>query len=407
MRFEELLDRHERGELTQAEAAEMLGMWERTFRRWRERYREEGAAGLARPADRQAVAAAGGGEEIARMLGLYAELYGGFTVKHFHEQLVKRHDYQLGYTVTRLALQAAGLVKPAPRRGGASQEAAAPAAAGDDAAPGRRAPRLAGGPAGARPGGHARRCDERDLLGLPGRGGGHRVELSGAGRGDRATTACSARSTPTAAATTSTRPRPASRVDDEQPTQVGRALAQLGIEHIAAYSPQARGRSERAFRTLQDRLPKELALAGITDDRGRQPPGIARASTCRSTTPASRSRAEQAGSAFVADRAGAVARHPLPPGEPPGRQRQHRELARPRPADPAEPAAAALRPRHRARCTNIPTARSRSSGARTVSPTSRRTRRTQTWLRDPLRRRLRSGQRCRVAHTTTTTEAVN
>jgi hypothetical protein len=49
-------------------------------------------------------------------------------------------------------------------------------------------------------------------------------------------------------------------------TQVGRALAQLGIEHIPAYSPEARGRSERAFRTLQDRLPKELALAGITDD---------------------------------------------------------------------------------------------------------------------------------------------
>jgi hypothetical protein len=47
-------------------------------------------------------------------------------------------------------------------------------------------------------------------------------------------------------------------------TQVGRALKQLGVEHIAAYSPQARGRSERAFRTLQDRLPKELALAGIT-----------------------------------------------------------------------------------------------------------------------------------------------
>ncbi len=48
-----------------------------------------------------------------------------------------------------------------------------------------------------------------------------------------------------------------------QLTQVGRALAQLGIEHIAAYSPEARGRSERAFRTLQDRLPKELRLAGI------------------------------------------------------------------------------------------------------------------------------------------------
>ena len=55
------------------------------------------------------------------------------------------------------------------------------------------------------------------------------------------------------------------KVDKTRPTQVGRAVAQLGIEHIAAYSPQARGRSERAFETHQGRLPQELALAGITD----------------------------------------------------------------------------------------------------------------------------------------------
>jgi hypothetical protein len=55
------------------------------------------------------------------------------------------------------------------------------------------------------------------------------------------------------------------RVDKSRPTHVHRALQQLGITLIAAYSPEARGRSERAFRTLQDRLPKELALAGITD----------------------------------------------------------------------------------------------------------------------------------------------
>ena len=53
-------------------------------------------------------------------------------------------------------------------------------------------------------------------------------------------------------------------VDRENPTQVGRALTHLGVEHIAAYSPEARGRSERMFRTLQDRLVKELALASIT-----------------------------------------------------------------------------------------------------------------------------------------------
>ena len=59
-------------------------------------------------------------------------------------------------------------------------------------------------------------------------------------------------------------PEAGGKVDKDNPTQVGRALAQLGIELIPAYSPQARGRSERMFATLQDRLPKELALAGIT-----------------------------------------------------------------------------------------------------------------------------------------------
>ena len=55
------------------------------------------------------------------------------------------------------------------------------------------------------------------------------------------------------------------KVDKDNPTQVGRALAQLGIELIPAYSPEARGRSERMFGTLQKRLPQELRLAGITD----------------------------------------------------------------------------------------------------------------------------------------------
>ena len=50
------------------------------------------------------------------MLGLFRDRYADFTVKHFHEQLVKRHDYLLGYTVTKVHLQRAGLVRPAPRR---------------------------------------------------------------------------------------------------------------------------------------------------------------------------------------------------------------------------------------------------------------------------------------------------
>jgi hypothetical protein len=62
-----------------------------------------------------------------------------------------------------------------------------------------------------------------------------------------------------------TTPEVGGKVDKSRPTEVGRALRQLGIDHIAAYSPEARGRSERAFGTLQGRLVNELKLAGITD----------------------------------------------------------------------------------------------------------------------------------------------
>ena len=115
MRFADVLGRTERSELSQMEAAELLGISERTFRRWRDRHRDDGAAGLAdrrlAPSLRRAPVA-----EIERMLGLYRELYRGFTVKHFHEQLGKRHDYTLGYTVTKVHLHRAGLVAPATKR---------------------------------------------------------------------------------------------------------------------------------------------------------------------------------------------------------------------------------------------------------------------------------------------------
>ena len=68
------------------------------------------------------------------MLGLYQERYAGFTVKHYHEQLQKRYHYKLGYTVSRLTLQGAGLVRPAPRRSAHRKEAAAAADGGHDAA---------------------------------------------------------------------------------------------------------------------------------------------------------------------------------------------------------------------------------------------------------------------------------
>jgi transposase len=115
MRFLDLLGRTERSELTQMEAAELLGVCKRTFRRWRDRHREDDETGLLdlrlRPSPRRAPV-----REIERMLGLYRELYRGFTVKHFHEQLGKRHNYTLGYTVTKLHLHRSGLVTPAKTR---------------------------------------------------------------------------------------------------------------------------------------------------------------------------------------------------------------------------------------------------------------------------------------------------
>jgi transposase len=262
MRFEELLDRHERGELSQVEAAEMLGIGERTFRRWRDRLREEGPAGLrdrriGKPSSRRA-----GAEEIVRMLGLYEASYSDFTVKHFHEQLVKRHHYKLGYTVTRLALHGAGLVRPAPRRSAHRKKRARRPMAGmmlhQD---GSRHEWLAGQPAldlivtldDATSAIYSAFLVEEEGTQSSFRGLAEAIERHGlfcelyTDRGSHYFHT----------------PKAGEPVSKTVRTQVGRALAQLGIRHIAAYSPEARGRSERAFRTLQDRLPKELKLAGI------------------------------------------------------------------------------------------------------------------------------------------------
>lgn len=302
MRFEALLGRHESGELSQAEAGEMLGVTERTFRRWRDRWQEAGAEGLV---DRRIGRVSGrraGVAEIELMLGLYVERYSDFTVKHFHEQLVKRHGYKLGYTVTRLCLQSAGLVRAAPRRSA-----------------------------------HRKKRARRPLPGMMLHQDASRFAwLGGDVQHDLVVTLDDATSAIYSAflvaeeGTASTlrglgevigrhglfcelytdrgshyfyTPKAGEAVSRRQPTQVGRALAQLGIGHIAAYSPEARGRSERAFRTLQDRLPKELRLAGITTVEAANAwlaeHYLAQHNVAFAVAP------EQEGTAFVPDRMGA------------------------------------------------------------------------------------------------------
>ncbi len=90
MRFESLLDRHECGKLSQIEAADMLGITERKFRRWRDQLWDEGPVGLpdrgiGEPSSRRAAV-----EKILRMLDLYRDLFSDFSVEHFHEQLQNR-----------------------------------------------------------------------------------------------------------------------------------------------------------------------------------------------------------------------------------------------------------------------------------------------------------------------------
>ena len=257
-RFEEAFE-----QLSSEEAGELLGMSGRNFRRLCVRYEEDGIEGLrdrrlGKVSPRRAPA-----RELERMHELYRERYSDFTVKHFHEQLVKRHHYKLCYTVTKLSLQAAGLVTKAKRRGA-----------------------------------HRKRRERRPLPGmlLFQDGSTHRW-IAALGRDldlivtlDDATGAiCSAllveqegtMSSFLGLAETIGRhglfgalytdrgghyfitPKDARKVDKTQLTQVGRALCQLGITHIPSYSPQGRGRMERVFGTLQKRLPQELRLARI------------------------------------------------------------------------------------------------------------------------------------------------
>jgi transposase len=260
--FLNILHRWESAELNQAEAADLLGVSERTFRRWRDRYDEEGDAGLIDGRLGQASGRRVPVDRAEEVEALYRERYQGFTVKHFHEHLVKDHGFGWGYTWTKLHLQWKGLVAKAPRKGA-----------------------------------HRRRRERRPLPGMMlHQDGSRHAWLEGQPALDLIVTLDDATGAIYSAflveeeGTASTfralkdvfgthglpmslytdrgahyfYSPAAGAIDRKQPTQVGRALAQLGVEHIGAYSPQARGRSERAFLTLQDRLVKELSLAQIT-----------------------------------------------------------------------------------------------------------------------------------------------
>jgi len=263
MRFEELYARRHRRELTMVEAAEMLGVTERTFRRGSARYDAEGIEGLQDRRLGRASARAVPVDEALRLVTLYESPYTGWTVKHFHERWRAEHGGTRSYTWTKKTLQAADRVPCAPRRG----------------APRKKRPR--------KPlPGMMLHQDGSTHEWVPGCPWDLIVtmedapsELYSAFFVEEEGTMSSFQGLRDVIAAkglfSSLYPdrgthywyteEAGGKVDKTRPTQVHRALPQVGITLIPAYAPEARGRSERTFRTLQDRLPKELALAGITD----------------------------------------------------------------------------------------------------------------------------------------------
>jgi len=263
MKLQDILLKAMAKKITWLEAAEVAGVTDRTMRRIRERYQEFGYDGLfdqrkgKRSIHRIALETA---EEVLR---LYKEVYFDLNMRHFHEKLKEQHQITVSYTWVQQALQGAGLVARRRKRGP-----------------------------------HRRRRPRRSMSGmlLHIDGSKHRwlnddrwydliVILDDATSEIYYAQLVEEESTRTVMAGLRevietkglfcalysdrgshffvTR-KEGEKVDKQRLTQVGRAMKELGVQMIAAYSPQARGRSERSFGTWQGRLPQELRLAGIT-----------------------------------------------------------------------------------------------------------------------------------------------
>lgn len=263
MKVQEVILRAMSGQITWLDAAEIIGVSPRTMRRWRRRYQEHGYDGLfdrrlQRPSPKRVPM-----ETAEKVLRLYREVYFDFNVRHFVEKLHQEHGIGLSYSWVIKALQEAGLVARRKKRGP-----------------------------------HRKRRPRRPLKGmlLHVDASTHRW-LGGRALHDLIAVLDDATSevyyarlvqqesteTVMAALLETVRkqgvfcslyadrashmvytPAAGFAPDPDHRTQIGRALEQLGVELIAARSPQARGRCERLFGTWQGRLPQELRLQGIT-----------------------------------------------------------------------------------------------------------------------------------------------
>lgn len=260
MMFSTILESFEAKKITCEEAAKLLEMSISTFYRSRMRHEEDGLDGLLDKRIGKISPKKAPADEVMKVVSLYKTEYYDFTVKHFHEKL-PNYGINRSYTWTKNVLQLHGAAKRAKKRGA-----------------------------------HRRKRPRRPLPGMmlhqdasthewvPGENWDLVVTLDDATSEiysmffvEEEGTKSSFRGLYEVIATRGMfcslytdrgshywiTPKAGKKVDKNNLTQVGRALAQLGIEHIPAYSPEARGRSERMFETLQARLPQELRLQGI------------------------------------------------------------------------------------------------------------------------------------------------
>jgi hypothetical protein len=263
MRFEEAYDGYQSKRLTQDEAASLLGVCGRSFRRYMNRYEDSGLDGLLdRRLNRRSNRCAPV-DEVMALHELYCNRYQGWNVRHFHRWYQRDHTGTRSYSWVKNQLQAVDLVakgkSPGPHRikrlpsalpgmmihqdGSTHQWVEGQywdlIVTMDDATNEHYSMHFV-----EEEGTHSSLLGVKDVLQARG--------LFCSFYSDRGSHYWHT-------------PEAGGKVDKNNPTQFGVALKRLGIEMIAAYSPEARGRSERAFGTHQGRLPNELALKGITD----------------------------------------------------------------------------------------------------------------------------------------------
>lgn len=260
MRFQEAYGAWSEGRLSQEEAAQLLGVCARTFRRYIDRYEEEGLQGLIDKRLEQVSHRRAPLDEVMAVVQRYQSRHSGWNVKHFHTWY-RREGGSRSYTWVKNRLQDAGVVSRSKARGP-----------------------------------HRRRREPAPWAGMLLHQDGSTHEWVAQRHWDLIVTMDDATNEHysmffveeegTASSLRGVReviesrglfcslytdrgshywhtPEAGGKVDRRHLTQFGRAMQQLGVEMIAAYSPEARGRSERMFRTHQDRLTKELAAAGI------------------------------------------------------------------------------------------------------------------------------------------------